>query len=599
MLRSISHLYALLRPKDRRNGAILLAMMIVGAVLEVVGVAAIPAFVGIVVSPERLASIPTVGPWLIERGYAGSPWLVVWGALVLFAIFALKNAFLVANAYAQVRYMLNRRCELADRMMRAYLSAPYSFHLTRNTSELLRNVDRETNVVSQQVIGSLLEVTTKGVIAVSILGFLFVAEPLITLFWGLLFAGVMVLMLLATSRKLQDYARDEQANRKQYIQALYQAFGSIKEARVLGREGHFASRFSDGITRTAVAIRYKTFLSRIMPPMTEMLAITGLLALAVTLILLERPTDSILVTMSLFVVALVRLRDSFSTVMSRLADLRYSLVSIEPVQNELSKLETPASQDLQKLQRAPDRLRLHEAIRLEDVWYTHQQAERPALRGIDLTIPAGSAIGLVGSTGAGKSTVVDVVLGLLEPDRGAMRVDGTDIREAGVRRWQGSIGYVPQSIYLLDDTIRRNIALGVPDEEIDENALAAAIEAAQLGRFIDRQPHGLDTEVGENGLRISGGERQRIGIARALYTDPDVVILDEATSALDNTTERAVIEAVDGLRGSRTVIMIAHRLSTVRRCDTLYFLKDGRIEARGTYDELRESHDEFRLMAAE
>lgn len=599
MLRSISHLIAMLGPRQRRHGAILLVMMIVSAMLEVVGVAAIPAFVAIVVSGERAQAIPYIGPWIVESGLAGSTMLIVWGALALLVVFALKNAFLVANSYAQVRYMLDRRCEFANRLMRAYLAAPYPFLLSRNTSELLRNVERETNVVAQEVIGSLLELVTKLTIATAILVFLFVSEPLITLFWGALFGGALVILLVVTSRRLQDYAREEQTSRKGFVQALYQAFGSIKEARVLGREAYFAARFADGIGRTARAIRYKTFLSRIMPPLTEMLAISGLLALAVTLILLERPMDSILVTMSLFVVALVRLREAFTTIMAKLTQLRYSLVSVEPVHAELSRLEKSAGRETNLLDPPGETLRLREDIRLEGVVYTHPEAERPALRDIDLTVPAGHAIGLVGSTGAGKSTLVDIVLGLIEPDRGVMRVDGVDVRQAGVRRWQRTIGYVPQAIYILDDTIRRNIALGVPDDEIDEAALAQAMRIAQLERFVARQPLGLDTMVGENGLRISGGERQRIGIARALYSDPDVVVLDEATSALDHTTERAVMEAVESLRGERTVIMIAHRLSTVRGCDALFFLKDGRIEGTGTYEELRDTHDEFRLMAAE
>lgn len=586
-------------PRERRHGAILLVMMIGSAFLEVVGVAAIPAFVAIVVSADRAETVPYIGPWIVDAGLAGSNLLIVWGALALLVVFALKNAFLVVNAYAQVRYMLDRRCELANRMMRAYLAAPYPFLLSRNTSELLRNVERETNVVAQEVIGSLLELVTKLTVATAILVFLFVSEPLITMFWGALFGAALLTLLVVTSRRLQHHAREEQASRKGFVQALYQAFGSIKEARVLGREAFFAARFAHGIGRTATAIRYKTFLSRIMPPLTEMVAITGLLALAVALILLERPMDSILVTMSLFVVALVRLREAFTTIMAKLTQLRYSLVSVEPVHAELSRLESRASPEACPLDPPREALRLREEIRLEAVFYTHPDAERPALRDIDLSIPAGHAVGLVGSTGAGKSTLVDIVLGLIEPDRGVMRVDGVDVRQAGVRRWQRTIGYVPQSIYILDDTIRRNIALGVPDDEIDEAALAQAMRIAQLERFVGRQPFGLDTMVGENGLRISGGERQRIGIARALYADPDVVVLDEATSALDHTTERAVMEAVESLRGERTVIMIAHRLSTVRGCDALFFLKDGRIEGRGTYEELREAHDEFRLMAAE
>ena len=235
-------------------------------------------------------------------------------------------------------------------------------------------------------------------------------------------------------------------------------------------------------------------------------------------------------------------------------------------------------------------------IELRDVWYRYAKHKSFALKGVNVSIAKGSAVGFVGSTGAGKSTLVDTILALLEPETGGVFVDGTDIRKSGVKAWQASIGYVPQSIYLLDDTIRRNIAFGIPDEEVDELALMRAVTIAQLQRLVENQPEHLDTRVGERGGRLSGGERQRIGIARALYHDPKVLIFDEATSSLDNTTERAIIAAVERLKGERTVIMIAHRLTTVRNCDMLHFLKEGRIEASGSYDQLKADHDEFRLM---
>lgn len=597
MIRSLTRLLELLSPRDKRTATLLFGMMLIGAFLEIVGLAAVPAFVSLVVEPERLAEIPRVGPFLAGIGLDTAS-LVVWGASALVAVFALKNSFLVLNNYAQIRFMLGMRVELANRLMRAYLNAPYAFHLSRNTAELLRNVDRETNVIGQQIVGSVLEVATRVVVLVAILGFLFVAEPMITLFWGLVFGLCMVAVVLSTSRRLHYFGTEEQKHRKRFVQALYQAFGGIKEARVLDREGFFAERFGDGLERTAVAIRYKTVLSRSMPPLTEFVAVTGLLVLAVALVLLQRPADTILVTMSLFVVALVRMREAVSALMTRLSTLRYSLVSIDPVHADLTRLER-AERGRPRAADAGEPVRLHRGVRLENVSFRHPSARRAALSHIDVAIPAGSAVGLVGSTGAGKSTLVDVLLGLLEPEDGAVTVDGRDVRALGVTRWRRAIGYVPQTIYLLDDTIRRNVAFGVPDAEIDEDAVDRAVAAAQLDRFVAAQPFGLDTEVGENGLRVSGGERQRIGIARALYHDPQVLVLDEATSALDTVTERAVIQSVEQLRGGRTLVMIAHRLSTVRGCDRLYYLKEGRVEAQGTFDELQERSREFRVMAAE
>lgn len=282
------------------------------------------------------------------------------------------------------------------------------------------------------------------------------------------------------------------------------------------------------------------------------------------------------------------------TPFTHFSHLRHSLVSVEPLHHDLQALAGQAS----ATPRGAKTIVPRERIALKNVTFTYNGLADPALRAIEVDIPVGSAVAFVGSTGAGKSTLVDVLLGLLEPEQGAVMVDDTDIRAIGaIGRWQSAIGYVPQSIYLLDDTIRRNIALGVEDEAIDEPALREAIRVAQLESFIARQPQGLDTPVGERGVRLSGGERQRIGIARALYHDPSIIVFDEATSALDNTTERAVIEAVEQLRGRRTIIMIAHRLTTVKDCDRLYYLKQGAIEAEGDFEMLTNSHDEFRRMA--
>ncbi|WP_162937278.1 ABC transporter ATP-binding protein [Indioceanicola profundi] len=577
---------------------ILLVLMVTGAALEVVGVAAVPAFVSAVVYPDKLAQFPALYNMLQNLGLTTTEKLVVWGALALVIVFAVKNAYLILNYWVQMKYVSNRRVDFARRLTQAYMQAPFTFHIRRNTSELLRNIDREATVIAYQVIGAILELMTHTLILVAVLAFLFIAEPWITFWWMVIFGAIGGLGVSAVSAKLKRYGLEEQEERKNFVQALYQGFGSIKEARVLNREHFFARKVGETVEAIARVVRFKNFTQKAVGPVTEFAAIAGLLVIAAALVLLQRPTESVLVTLSLFVVGLVRLRQTIGSAMTHLTALRYSAVSVDPVYDDLKLLEgkglpwrnLPASQ-------LPPPRRLDQSIELENIWYRHENAPDYALRGISLTIPAGSAVGFVGSTGAGKSTLVDMILGLLTPEKGRVLVDGTDIRQ-NINSWQRSIGYVPQSIYLLDDTIRRNIALGIDDKDVDEEALRVAIRLAQLEAFVEKQPNGLDEQIGEGGVRLSGGERQRIGIARALYHDPEVLILDEATSALDNATERAIIAAVEALKGRRTVIMIAHRLTTVRNCDTLYFLKAGQIDAAGNYDELENRHADFRLMSS-
>lgn len=594
---SLQRLLHLLSPRDRRRLLLLLGMMIVAAGLEVVGVAAIPAFVGLVADQERLRTIPAADAVLARLAPNGGTEIVVWGALGLGLVFAVKTGFLIFNNALQMRFVAQRRIELAGRLLRAYMSAPFSFHLLRNSSELLRNVERETGIVAQQVIGALLELGAKLLILMAVLGFLMVAEPIITLFWIGLFGSFAGFVVLSLGARLKREALKEQAERKTVVQALTQGFGGLKEARVLGREAFFLDRVLRSIERMAWVMCFKQSVAKSIPPVTELTAILGLLVLTAALVTMGRPTESILVTLSLFVVALVRLKETMSAAMTHVSNLRYNLVSIDPVYEDLQRLESGAAAPPSR-RGAGERLRLSRRLSLHDVWLSYEDAAEPALKGVSLCIPAGAAIGFVGPTGAGKSTLVDVILGLLPPDSGEMRIDGVPVRPETVSAWQGSIGYVPQAIYLLDDTIRRNVALGLEDSDIDEEAVLRAVETAQLGDLLARLPKGLDTWVGEHGARLSGGERQRIGIARALYHDPDVLILDEATSALDTTTERAVVQAVEVLKGGRTVIMIAHRLSTVKACDTLYYLRRGRIEAEGPFAALQERHAEFAAMAS-
>ncbi|WP_029031777.1 ABC transporter ATP-binding protein [Salinarimonas rosea] len=596
MIRQYKKLLWLLDAREKRRGAALLVLMLVAAAAEVIGVAAVPAFVGLVVDPERMQRIPVVADAAAMLGIETTTDLVIWGGLALAAVFALKTALLIGNFYLQMRYVAGRQVSLARRLTDAYLGAPYTFHLHRNSSEIVRNVNREVSVVSGQIIAATLELCTRVVILIAVLGFLFVVEPWITLYWILFFGVIGGAGVAFGSERLRRYGEREQTEGRRVLKAITQSFGGIKEVRVLGREGYFSRQVASAVTTIAQVLRYRQLAMKVIGPVIELGAIVGLLALVAWLVLAGTPTDEVLVTLSLFVVGLVRLREALTAAMSHLAGLRYNLVSVDPIYRDLRELEHDRYATVGKAGAKPTPLR--DAIELRGVSYRYQDTDSWALKDVDVSIPRGSAVGFVGSTGAGKSTLVDTLLALVEPEEGGVYVDGVDIRESGVRAWQRAVGYVPQSIYLLDDTIRANIAFGIPEDEVDEVAVQRAVRIAQLERFVERQPQGLETRVGERGVRLSGGERQRIGIARALYQDPQVLVFDEATSALDNSTERAIIGSVEALRGERTVIMIAHRLSTLRNCDTLYFLKAGRIEASGGYDELQDRHSDFRVMAA-
>ncbi|MEQ9570346.1 MAG: ABC transporter ATP-binding protein, partial [Longimicrobiales bacterium] len=417
-------------------------------------------------------------------------------------------------------------------------------------------------------------------------------EPLTSLAATVVFGGTIVLFTRLIRRRIQRLGRDERVARGEMIRAVTEGLSGIKTTKVLGRESHFLGRYGEASEHYAAAGVERQVVDALPRLILETVAVVGLLALAGALVGSGRTMASLVPTLTLLAMALVRMIPSFGRITAAQVGIAFGKAALDGVYGDLKDLEAvkPTSPEAHPS--------FHDAIRLEQVTYTYPEAPGPSLVDVDMVVRRGQAVGLVGPTGSGKTTAVDVILGLLTPTEGQVTVDGADIagRERG---WQRHVGYIPQDIYLSDATIRENIAFGIADEAIDDDAVWRAVDAAQVREFVERLPEGLNTFVGERGVRLSGGQRQRIGIARALYHDPDVLVMDEATSALDTETERYVMEAIEHLKGSRTLIIIAHRLSTVEACDRLYMLRDGRVEASGTYQELHEGSEAFQRLAAQ
>ena len=567
-------LWRVLNPTQRRGAAVVLGLAFLGMVMETLGVGLVIPALAVMTQPDIATRYPRLAPVLAVLGNPSQGRLVVIGMSLLVAIYAVKALFLALLGWRQMRLVYGVQAELSERLFTSYLRQPYAFHLQRNSAQLIRNAVTETNVFAQTVLMSALSVVAESLVAMGITLLMFVVEPMGTLAVIGILGGAVLAFHRVSRGWISRWGLGRQEHEGQRIQHLQQGLGGVKDVKLLGRESDFLAEFgrhNAGYARVGGRFGFVTQLPRLW---LEFLAVAGLAALVLVMIWRGRAIESLLPALGLFGVGAFRLMPSANRILSGVQNMRYGWPVVSVLYAELRGLP-PTS--------PPDRgepLRFQDALRLEDVSFRYPTAATPALSGVKLEIARGSSVGFIGSTGAGKSTLVDTLLGLLVPDAGRVTVDGVDIQD-NVRGWQDQIGYVPQSIFLTDDTLRRNVAFGVPDSEIDDAAVRRVVRAAQLEGMVAALPAGLATVVGERGIRLSGGQRQRIGIARALYHNPSVLVLDEATSSLDTDTERDVMDTVRSLRGDKTLVIVAHRLSTVAQCDRLFRLDGGRVVEEG------------------
>lgn len=596
MMSRIKKLFFLIGKSGRIRFFILLAGMFVNALFEMLGVGAIPVFIMMISNPDAILqhrwAAPVVGLFDIPHSQS----LLLWGSVALIALFATKNLFFSLLIYVKTKVIYDEQVKLGVRLFKAYIKANYTFFLNRNSAEILRNVNDEARLIISGVIMPLLQIILEGFVLTMIVILLLAVEPLISLAAFTVLGGVSYLFIRVTNRKNNAYGKEARKLRRRMNKIVLEGISGIKDIIVLGREDSFLHRYNFSAVRMAVTLRYKQVISQLPKPFMETVAVAGMLFIVMMLLVLGRDVVTLLPVLALFAVATMRLLPILKNIVAAYTDVRYNVYAIDPVYNDLKLLEQTADEK-------PDREAIKETVPytfeskiiFRNVSYRYPQSDIPAVQGINLKIPKGAVIGLVGPSGAGKTTLVDILLGLLQPQRGQVLIDDQNIF-ADIRCWRMNVGYIPQFIHLSDDTIRRNIAFGLPDNEIDEERVWQALRAAQLEAFIRELPEGLNTTVGEKGIRLSGGERQRIGIARALYNNPRVLIMDEATSSLDNITEKYVIDALEKMRGDRTVVIIAHRLTTVRKCDVIYLVHEGRIMEHGNYELLLKSSDAFRKM---
>jgi ABC-type multidrug transport system fused ATPase/permease subunit len=567
-------LWRLLTPAERRKAIMVLALSIVGMALETLGIGFVIPAIAILTQPQYVQRFPALRDGLAALGNPGPTELVIWAMVALTVIFIVKNVFLAFLTWYQTRYAYRVQARMSQQLFDIYLRQPYTFHLQRNSALLLRNVTGEIDTLRSSALISGMLLISECCVLLGLFTLLTAVEPL----GALIVVVVLGLASWAFHRLTRAHVSRWGVARQRHeglrIQHLQQGLGGAKDVKLLGREAEFLALFRSHNEQNARVGHLQFTLLQFPRMWLELLAVGGLAILVLIMIAQGRSPEAVLPTLGLFAAAAFRMLPSANRVLGAIQGFRFARPVITSLYSEFALAPPPA------VAMDKDGPAFEKVLELRDVTFTYAGASTPALDSLSLQVRRGESVGFIGPSGSGKSTLVDVLLGLLTPEKGQVCVDGEDIRR-NPRRWQSQIGYVPQSIYLTDDTLRRNVAFGLADGLIDEIAIERALRAASLDEFVRSLPHGLDTVVGERGVRLSGGQRQRIGIARALYHDPAVLVLDEATSSLDTETERSVMESVVALQANKTVIIVAHRLSTVEHCDRLYRLERGGIVDEG------------------
>ena len=571
---TVKIVWKLFTNSDRVAFIRIVVMVIVGMFLETISLGIVVPIIGILTQDDYQQKYPFI---VDIFGNFSREELISAVMVAMVLIYVVRSLFLFWSLWIQKGFSASVSGRLSQSLFSIYLRQPYMFHLQRNSSTLMRNAKNATSVVTCGV-DPFLVLLTDGLVAIAMFALLIAVEPVGTLAVLLVFGLSTFVFQRTTRRRIDNWGYQVDYHETKILQHLQEGFGGAKDVKVLGRENEFLSQHEKHLGESIRINRIYNVILTLPRSFMEIITIVGLCLLVVSMVVRGRELADIVPILGLFAAAAFRVMPSINRLLMATQTLIFNRSIIASVYKDFL-LDSPDSLSLKS------ETKFATQLELTDVSFKYPTAATASLQNVSLVVKRGEAVGFVGPSGAGKSTLVDVILGLFAPTSGVVKVDGQDVQQ-NLRNWQNQIGYVPQAIYLTDDTLRRNVAFGLNDENIDDNLVRNAIRLAQLEEFVATLPEKLETVVGERGVRLSGGQRQRIGIARALYHNPSVLVLDEATSSLDTPTEHGVMQAVQALQGSKTVLIVAHRLSTVEYCDRLYKIENARITEEGTFHEV-------------
>jgi ATP-binding cassette, subfamily B, bacterial PglK len=592
----LKQLTIVLSKKEKKKIVVLIILMLCVTFFELLGIGVIVPILVYIGQPHYFEQYSiTIFDELIS---SYQPLIILqYAGIFLLLIFVAKSLLTIYVQNYKFRMIWDKNISLSNKLFKSYINKPYSFHTHTNSAILIRNINNQVGAFIMNLLTPTLDIIASSIMLMILVGVLFYSNFIESLIISsLMFINTFIFIKLIKN-KIVYYGQETVYHSGMLNKHILQGFGGIKELKILAKEKYFINAFNDHNIKNSSAHRFKNVINQIPRLLLEIALVVAIIITMIVKLQMEVPQTEIFIDLSILVVIGVRLMPLVGVITSSIATIKFGMPSLDIVIKEFSDLSNGNNMvETIKSDNQSNKLDIKDIITFDNVTYQYNKSEKMTIKGISFLIKKNNIIGFVGSSGAGKTTLIDLLLGLINPTEGEVLVDGVNINE-NIKAWQVGIGYIPQNIFLTDETIRENIAFGIEKKYINEELIVSSLESAQLSEFVRNLPNKLDTKVGERGMRLSGGQRQRIGIARALYRDPPLIVMDEATASLDNKTESEVLKAIRSLSKDKTIIMIAHRLSTVKICDNIYFMDNGRIIDSGTYENLLAKNVKFRNLA--
>nr|WP_319528635.1 ABC transporter ATP-binding protein [Pseudomonas laurentiana] len=599
MFKLIRELISLLTPYQRRRLLRLQFLVVVMSFAEIAGIASIAPFMAIVSDMSRLEGTGKLAQIYAASGFSTPSDFLFWLGLAVLGILVCGGIFSMLTTWRLLVYGQAVGEQISSRLFRYYLNQPWLFHVEHSSSVLNKQITQEATRVTLGIIQPLMQLNAKFILAFLMSLAIFLYNPLVALAGLLIFGNAYALLYRFVRMRLMRNGKEISVVQSERFKLLGEGFGGIKDVLLLGRQSLYVNRFEEANKRYTRSLAGNQAMSQVPRYAMELVAFGSVILLVLYLLRVNAGNfGNVVPALAVYALAGLKLLPAFQQMYSSFSQIKGSMASFESIRQSLHEsYEQASAAELGLSDKAQQgSMVVTHSVALDKISFTYPGKLTSAVHGLSLNIPARTVVGLVGASGSGKSTAIDLLLGLITPDAGALLVDGRPITQENSRLWQNSVGFVPQSIFLIDSSIRENIAFGLPPEFIDDAKVAKAISLSHLEELIDGLPEGVHTRVGERGVQLSGGQRQRIGIARALYQDADMLVLDEATSALDGITEKMIMDAIHDFSGKKTIVMIAHRLATIRQCEIIYLMDQGKIADHGSYDELLSRNPTFKRM---